>query len=153
MAELQKLRYSHEAMADLLLAQPMISQGQVAAYFGYSQGWVSQVINSDAFQAYLSTRKAEIVDPVLTASVEERMKSLAMRSLDVLHEKLALEPKADTALKSLEITTRALGYGAKERSEVNVNFVVALPAKAESGAAWLKEAGRVIDAEPAPAND
>jgi len=151
----EKVRYSHQAMADLILANPAISQNELAGHFGYTPGWVSQIVNSDAFQAFLATRKEELVNPVITASVEEKLMTLAKKSLDVLHEKLATEPKADTALKSLEVSTRALGYGAKADREVNFNFVVALPQKAESNAAWLEQKRQIIDALPLPmpAND
>lgn len=133
-------------MADLLIANPAISQNAIAAHFGYTPGWVSQVINSDAFQAYLETRREELVNPVIMASVEEKLMALAKKSIDVLQEKLALEPKADTALKSLEVSTRALGYGAKDRgADVNVQFVVALPPKAQNADTWLNAAKQVIE--------
>lgn len=136
--ELKKIAYSHQAMADAILANPGIHQNHLAAMFGYTPGWISQVINSDGFQAYLATRRAEVVDPMLSASVEERLRGLVVKSIDVLQEKLAIEPRADTAAKALEISTRALGYGAKANSgDVNVQFVVALPEKAESNEAWL----------------
>jgi DNA-binding MarR family transcriptional regulator len=85
----EKVRYSHQAMADLILANPAISQNELAGHFGYTPGWVSQIVNSDAFQAFLATRKEELVNPVITASVEEKLMTLAKKSLDVLHEKLA----------------------------------------------------------------
>ncbi len=33
-----KLRYTHEAVIDMILAEPGVSQGKLAATFGYTQG-------------------------------------------------------------------------------------------------------------------
>jgi hypothetical protein len=54
----------------------------------------------------------------------------------------------------LEITTKALGYGARQNNlNVQQNFVVALPPKAETAQDWAREhgptGGVVIDMPPA----
>jgi hypothetical protein len=67
-----KVGYTHDAMVDQLIATPHISQGELASIFGYSQTWVSQVINSDAFQARLAHRKEQLADPLIIRSIEER---------------------------------------------------------------------------------
>lgn len=112
-----KISYSHEAMIDLIIANPGISQNAIAARFGLTPSWVSQVIVSDTFQSALAKRRAEVVDPLLIATVEENFKSLVSRSIDVLHQKLnrpALEIPDNLALRALEIGSRAAGYGAKD---------------------------------------
>ena len=123
---IQKLRYSHEALIDLMIAQPELSQNDLAARFGYSASWISQVISSDIFQGKLMERVAEIVDPTLTATVEERLKGQVLRSMELLREKLdrpAAEVPDNLVLRTLEISTRALGYEAKDTS-VNVQVNV-----------------------------
>jgi hypothetical protein len=139
-----RVKYSHDAMIDLIISNPMASQGEIARYFGYTQAWVSRILNSDAFNARLALRKEEIVDPCLTASVEERLKGLASMSLDVLMRKLEMAPKEETALKALEITTKALGYGARQTNvAVQTSFVVAMPGKIQDQAAWaLQHSGQ-----------
>ena len=37
---IKKLSYTHDAMIDHLVANPAISQGQLAGLFGFTQGWV-----------------------------------------------------------------------------------------------------------------
>jgi hypothetical protein len=111
-----KMNYSHKAMADLIIANPGISQNSIAAAFGYSASWVSTVMSSDAFQAYLATRSEELVDPTVRASVEERFKGMVARSLAVLEEKLNRPTSLISeqfALRSFELSTRAAGYGAR----------------------------------------
>ena len=116
-APVAKLNYSHKAMADLIIANPGISQNALAAHFGYSASWVSTVMSSDAFQAYLATRSEELVDPTVRASVKERFEGMVNRSLEILNRKLS-KPESlisdQFALKTFELATRAAGYGARQ---------------------------------------
>ena len=148
----KKVRYTHQAMIDLIIANPAISQGEIARHFGYTQGWVCQILSSDAVKEMLAARKRELTDPALVAAIEEKFEALARRSMDVLLEKLDLpNASADVALKALDITAKALGYGASKQSiAVNTQFVVAMPAKAENTDAWVSShSPRVIDASAA----
>lgn len=150
MAGPEKVRYTHEAMADAIIANPAVSQDTLASLFGYTPGWVSQVINSDGFQTYLEKRKEEIVNPVLRLTIEERLKALVVRSTEVLQDALAVAPSAQLALDALNVSVRALGYGAKGANinVENAQFVVALPSKAKSSEEWAARVSpeRIIDA-------
>lgn len=150
-----RVKYTHDAMIDLIIANPMISQNAIAAHFGYSVPWVSRVFNSDAFQARLAVRKADLVDPTLLLSVEERFKTMVTRSLDIFLEKLEATKSADLAVKGIEMATKALGYGARQSNvSVQNNFVVAMPAKIADQTSWAEKykdayaAGSVSDAMP-----
>lgn len=137
---IDRVKYSHDAMIDLMIAQPSVSQGELAQHFGYTQAWVSRVINSDAFQARLALRKEDLVDPTIVASIDEKMRAVAAKSLDVVLEKLATVQNFDHALKAFEATTKAMGYGARQAPQnVQNNFVVALPTKAASAEDWMAE--------------
>lgn len=137
-----RVSYSHDGMMDLILGNPQISQGAIAAHFGYTQAWVSRIMNSDAFQARLAERKGELIDPTIVASLDEKLRALASKSLDVVLEKLTVTGNPDTALKALEVTTKALGYGARQQNlNVQQNFVVALPGKSESAELWAQAHG------------
>ena len=112
-----KVNYSHAAMIDLIITQPGISQNDIARYFGYTPAWISQVISSDACQSALAKRREEIVDPLMRETVETQFKALVARSLDILQQKLnrpALEIPDNLALRTLEIASRAAGYGVKD---------------------------------------
>ena len=135
---IQRVSYSHDAMIDLIISAPGAKQGDIAKHFGYTEAWVSRIMNSDAFQARLAERKTELVDPVLVASIEEKLRALASKSLDVVIDRLTLSPTLEGGLKALEVTTKALGYGARQGNlNVQQNFVVALPQKAASAAEWM----------------
>ena len=139
---IQRVKYTHDALIDMIIANPAVSQGQLATAFGYTQGWLSRVMNSDAFQARLAARKMEVVDPQLVLSIDEKLRALASKSLDVVLDKLAVTQNPDTALKALEVTSKALGYGARQQNlNVQQNFVVALPPKAASASEWAAAHG------------
>ena len=142
-SRLNKLRYSHEAMIDIIIAEPGIKQNELAAKFGVSVPWISRIIGSDAFQGALAKRREELTDPFLVATIEERMTGVAMQALDVIGEKLATTQNVDVALKAIDITSKALGFGAKVGQQNNVqnNFVVALPPKALNSTDWAKSHG------------
>ena len=136
---IQRVSYTHDALIDMIIANPAISQGELAKAFGYTQGWLSRVMNSDAFQARLAARKTEVVDPQLVLSIDEKLRALASKSLDVVLDKLAVTQSPDTALKALEVTSKALGYGARQQNlNVQQNFVVALPGKSACAQEWAQ---------------
>lgn len=112
MGNLKKISYTHQAMIDLIVAKPWLAQGELAAHFGYTPGWISNILASDAFQEQLAKRKEELEDPILKASIEERMKALTIQSISVLQKKLEqTEVSADVALKALELGSKGLGLG------------------------------------------
>lgn len=121
-----KVRYTHAAMIDAIIANPCISQNELAAIFGYTAAWVSQIVTSDAFQEQLAAKNKTLVDPVLQASVEQRFKGLVMRSLDILEQKLNVPTHTipdQLVLKTLEISSRVAGYGVQKDSPPTENHV------------------------------
>lgn len=141
-----KLNYSHDAMIDLILANPSITQEELARKFGYTQGWVSRVMASDAFKAMLAKRRTELVDPLVAHSIEQQLEGLARRSLEVVMSKLDANPTLDGGLKALEVSSRALGYGARDRGpSVAMQFVVNIPPKAADPDQWLASNAKVIE--------
>ena len=109
-----KVRYSHDAMIDMIVAEPWISQNQLAEKFGYTAPWVSLVMSSDAFKERLAARKAELVDPAIVATLDERFKAVVQRSLEVLSEKLSAPASVvpdQLALRAAELGVKALGMG------------------------------------------
>lgn len=120
---IQKVRYTHDGMIDLIIENPWISQNQIAAHFGYTAPWVSIIFTSDAFRERLEMRKEELVDPAIRATLEERMKALVSRSLDVLMEKLgkpASSVSDAVALRALELGAKAIGMGGNQAPQTTV---------------------------------
>ena len=109
-----RLRYSHEAMIDLIVMRPGISQNELAQTFGYTPAWVSVVMSTGMFRAALAARREELVDPAIRATLDERFQAVVTRSLEVLQEKLSAPSLAipdNLALRAAEMGAKALGLG------------------------------------------
>lgn len=112
--ELKKLKYSHEAMVDQMVANPMVTGGELARLFGVTESWVSRIRSSNAFREKLRERTLEIVDPMLAAEIEERFDMMVNRSLEVLMDHLAKpseEVDAQLALQAAALGAKARGHG------------------------------------------
>jgi hypothetical protein len=108
------LNYTHDALVDQIIANPAASNAELGAVFGRTKEWVGMVKNSDLFREKVAERKGEIVDPALTASVEERFQMVARRSLEVLMDKLAQPVAAISdglALEAAKLGAKGLGIG------------------------------------------
>lgn len=106
----QKMEYSHRAMAKVIAANPMISQNALAELFGYTPGWISRVKSTDAFQAILAE---EMKDMPMTADmvVNNRIRLVALQgtALEILEGELAKpDVTAQLALNTLKVTSSAL---------------------------------------------
>jgi len=146
-----KVRYTHDAMIDLMIAEPTVKQNTLAAIFDRSPTWISQIINSDVFRARLAERKGEIVDPVLTATIQERLAAVAGESLNRILEKLAgpVTQSDDFLVKTAKLATDAMGYGARPQGQTtNVAVVVQVPAKAASSTEWAVRHGAALIEAP-----
>jgi transcriptional regulator with XRE-family HTH domain len=143
---IQKTSYTHEAMVELLVGNPLISQRELAQHFGYTEGWISRIMRSDAFREQVARRKDELIDPVVLQTIEDRLAALVDLSTNVLMENLEAKRSTDAALKALEISARALGYGVSKGASVQVNqqFVVAMPAKEENSTKWVESHKPVV---------
>lgn len=137
MPEIQKVRWHHDAMIDLMIAEPSMSQGELAQKMGYTQTWVSIIVNSDAFKERLAERKEKLVDPMLKASVEERLDGAAKRALDKLIERLDTNaPFKNEELISL--TKLAVGDRSKQPTVSQSLYVIQAPAQAKSTSEWVE---------------
>jgi hypothetical protein len=98
----------------MIVAEPWISQNELAARFGYTASWVSTIMTSDAFKCKLEERKDEIVDPVLRMGLEERFQAVTQRSLEILMEKLSAPTSAipdNLVLQAAALGAKSLGMG------------------------------------------
>ena len=138
---IKKVRYTHDAMIDLIIAEPSIKQNDLAAVFDRSAAWISQIVNSDAFQARLAERKGELVDPTIALTIKERLQAVANVSLEKLLSKIDSPIQLvsdDFLLQSAKFATTALGYGARPQggdTTVAVQ-IVQVPPKSASAQEW-----------------
>jgi len=149
---IQKVRYTHDAMIDLILLKPGISQGELAREFGYTETWVSIIMNSDAFKVALAARRKEVADPILVATLEERLRGLVDISTRVVSDHLTMRPDPKIALKALEVGAKALGFGAREDKPTGPAYVVVVPPREPTTQAWMNRYNPLppIDVTPEP---
>lgn len=105
------LSYTHEALVEQILAEPTLTQRQLADIFGYTPGWINRIINSDAFQVRLEERRAVLTDPAIARTLNQKLESLAHQSVSMIEEKLEKQDSASFALEALGLATKALGMG------------------------------------------
>lgn len=138
---IKKIRYTHDAMIDLLISEPTVKQNDLAVIFDRTPAWVSTIMSSDSFKARLEARRSELVDPAIVASIQERLSAVADISLQRLLDRVSGPPGLvtdDFLLKTVDLTTKALGYGARAPSggDTNIAVVVHVPPKASDPTAW-----------------
>jgi hypothetical protein len=110
--QLRDLSYRHEAILDWLILNPDKSQGDCALELGYTEAWLSTVINSDLFQARLRMLQQEKREHGIF-TITEKLAGLA--DLAIQKTTRSVEASADPAfvLSAAEVALRRLGYGAK----------------------------------------
>jgi len=155
MPEIASVRWHHDMVIDTMIAQPQLTQNEIADMFGFSAAWLSIVINSSAFQERLEARKAELVDPLIRLSVEDRIRGVAAKAWERIAERLETNfPMSTKDLTDIaDKSSKAIGFGPQKNApapaaDVNL-YVVAAPPAAPSSDAWVAAAGgRVIDVTP-----
>jgi hypothetical protein len=139
--QIKKITYTHDAMIDKLIEDPSMSQAALARHFGYTQSWISQILNSDAFRERLAERKDAVIDPVLRLSVEERIRGMVDQATQVIMRKLEEAPNASVAIKALTAGSQALGMGQRGfgAAVVQNNYIAVVPPTAKSAAEWANQ--------------
>lgn len=150
-----RMPYTHEKMVEVLILTPRITQKELAGIFGFREQYISRILCSDGFREMYERRRKQLngEHAGVMEELRTRFEALARQSLDRLEEKLEMgNVPAEVALKALEQSSRALGYGAPsvKVDARQQNFIALMPAKAKEAGEWLAEhAPRVVDAQPA----
>lgn len=107
-----KVSFKHNEIMDYLLVNPNVKLADVAAHFGFTPGWLSQVIHSDAFQTLLREKQGYAFHSTVL-SVKEKMENIAHQALDKLSDSLANENDAETLSGIAGNMLDRLGFGTK----------------------------------------
>lgn len=136
------LRPWHEHVIDLWLANPNLTQREIAGMLGRSEYWLSVVVRSDAFQSRYSERKTEIVDPILSATVDDKLRGLVDVAASKLGERIACGAvETGDLVDTLKAASRALGMGANNApSQQNNLYFLTPPEKVKSAQEWAERA-------------
>lgn len=114
---IMRLNHTHEAIARWLLENPTRSHGECAKFFGYTQGWLSCIVHSDAFQVKLQQMQKE-ADAVVILDVPARLRGLAASALDGLSQQVDHSLQEGNGVlhrqflhQTAELALKSLGYG------------------------------------------
>lgn len=116
------VRFAHEAIIDDLLAYPRSTGKERSARLGYSESYLSIVMNTDMFKAYFEERRLlynQRFDHAIqhkTMVAVDKALDLVVESLDKKRDKIPFTELAEFTDRTLE----RLGYGVKQNSMVNV---------------------------------
>lgn len=136
-----QLTYTHKAMMDLILANPTMPMEDLAEHFGVTKAWAKKVTMSDAFQGLLDKRREEIINPIISESVTEKIRGLTTNTLDTLNARVESGVVKTTEL--IEIARIGMtSMGLLDMSDKTVNnnqFVVAMPNKVADADEWAKQ--------------
>lgn len=139
--------YTHDYLIDKIIAHPGITQRELARELGYTEGWLSMIMSSDSYQAAYEKRVEEMRDPVVRQALDTQFKALAFQSAEILRRKLEANPTDALALKTLEVSSKALGYGARIQVDARVQHNTSLIAVLSS----LNTPGPRVEKDVTPA--
>lgn len=111
-ARIAKVSVTHEAIMDWMVLNPEKSMRECAGSFGYTQAWLSSIVNSAAFRARLAEKRGEILS-VVALGLPEKLTGIAHAALDNLARELDRNGDAELAMKAADLALRGLGVGAK----------------------------------------
>lgn len=123
---IKKLSDVHLQMVDYLTTHPGCTLEELNAHLGgrYTIGWLSQIINSDAFQEQLAVARVEIFGDT-KATIKDRVESLAHVTLKRLEERVPVETDVNRLTNAADLVLKSLGYGlAKAPAPGTVNQTV-----------------------------
>lgn len=154
--DIAKISYKQDAIIDMILANPRAKQRELADLLSVTPGWLSTLMGSDAFQVRLEERRKALVDPVIIASIEDRLRGVAHRALEQIQTRLDDEPPLPILLDVGKFAVQALGYGARPTNAPGQNggvvFNVNLPGPQKSEVDWAARhaplVSEVVDVAP-----
>lgn len=106
---IKNIRQKHEAIIDYMIANPDAKQGKIAQEFGFTQSWLSIVMNSDAFKSRLAEKNEEVFREIVIP-LREKLEGVAHRAVEKLGEKVNDSQDAKFLLEAADKTLHRLGY-------------------------------------------
>lgn len=114
--QIKNVSYTHESMISWLILNPDRPLRDAAAYFGYTQSWVSTVLHSDAFQKLYRQRQDEVA-AVVAEDIPGKLRACTDVALDKLVMKIEGSENADFLLNATDKLLHRMGYApASQRS-------------------------------------
>jgi hydroxylamine reductase (hybrid-cluster protein) len=150
---IKKLSFAHEGLMNSMLANPQWTYADHAVALGYTQAWVSQIVNSDMFQAELHSRARE-AGVTLAVSIQEKMRATFALTLEEAANRIqngaCSERFVTDTMKNLAQTAEFAPAAAPVGPTYNLNVSAEYLEKVRLRAAEAKR-GQTVAKLPAPA--
>lgn len=139
MAENQvaKMRIPHHAIMDMMLANPFMSQAEIAQRSGYTANWISILVNSDSWKSELSKRRGELNETLaleIQTDVTANLRSLALGGINKTKELIANSINLEQVTSATESALKLLGYGEQKKPQDPSNVTYNIDARQMSPA-------------------
>lgn len=111
--QIKEVNHWHQAIADMMLANPDMKKRDIAAQLGRTPAWLSAVIHSDAFVAYYEARRVQY-NQELHQNTVVKLYNVAQKAIERVDEALDdkdLDPRY--ALDAKDRALEKLGFGSK----------------------------------------
>jgi hypothetical protein len=118
--QITKLTAAHDAMIDMILANPRITNEELAAQFDMTHTWVATLRHTSLFKRRMEDRREAVIDPLLIASIEEKIRAVTDMAVEHLLEKLTAKTgdlSDQFVLRAAEFGSKAMGLGSGEKPE------------------------------------
>ncbi len=124
---ISRVNHTHVFMMDWLICNPGRSLRDLSAVIGYDRAWVSQVVNSDMFQAMYQQR---LRDSMMEAGDEReaKLKAGAIEAVDCIRQRLEgtltaqgsiIPPSEKFIIDAAKVLLPAAGYAAPSVSKAS----------------------------------
>lgn len=107
----------HEAIADMMLANPTMAKGEIARRMGVSPSWLSIVIHSDVFIEYFDARR-KLFNDQMQQQLATATLDLALTSIKKLKEDVLTSDKPEFKLAVSEHMMKYNGYEPRAKMRV-----------------------------------
>lgn len=91
------------AVAEWVLINPTITHRELITKFKMSALAIQTLLHSEDFRERLDNCRARLVDPSLAQALNDRIKNVTLKSLDLVAKRLETNPSAEYALSVLQM--------------------------------------------------
>jgi hypothetical protein len=110
-----RLSHRHEQIINWLLENPHKQLRDCAEHFGYSQGWLSQLIHSDIFQAQLRERQDGVFVAVAN-DIPAKLRGLADLAIEKVSRMVEESEDPSLAVDVFDKALHRLGYAPQKQA-------------------------------------
>ena len=112
----------HEAFANYILINPGATLREMGAFFNYSPVWISRVVNTDMFRAYMAGRQIE-VNTFVASDLPAKLSAAAHLATERVIEVLETATDPDLIVDTFDKVLHRYGYApnAKNGAQAQIN--------------------------------